>query len=184
VEAGDVERRRLERNLHDGAQQRLVALSLSLGLMEKRIADDPTSAGTLLAEAKAELRQGLEELRELARGIHPAVLTQQGLAAAVEGLAARSPIPVSVDIRLDRRSPDVVEVAAYFVISEALANVAKYACAESATVKVVRHDGTLVVDINDDGIGGADMSAGSGLQGLRDRVEWARRPAACVESAW
>ena len=170
VEAGDVERRRLERNLHDGAQQRLVALGLALGLVEKRLEEDPTSAGRMLAEAKAELAQGLEELRELARGIHPAALARSGLAGAVADLAGRSPVPVSVDVRLKARPAEVVEVAAYFVISEALTNVAKYSQAAGATVAVRQSADTLVVDVTDDGIGGAELGAGSGLQGLADRV--------------
>ncbi|MBD0348573.1 MAG: hypothetical protein ICV59_05420 [Thermoleophilia bacterium] len=171
VEAGDQERRRLERNLHDGAQQRLVSLSLSLRLAQSKLASDPQAADELLAGAGAELALALEELRELARGIHPAVLTERGLGPALESLAARAPLPVELEALPDGRLPTPVEAAAFYVVSEALANVAKYADASSVSVRVGRDDGYAVVEVEDDGIGGADPGRGSGLRGLADRVE-------------
>jgi PAS domain S-box-containing protein len=169
VEAGDAERRRLERNLHDGAQQRLVSLSLALRLAQARVHGDPIEAQELLEAARVELGHALEELRELARGIHPAVLTDRGLPAALENVTARSPIPV--DLRIDEhRLPAPVEAAAYYVVSEALANVAKYAHATEVAVRIAREDGRAVVEVRDDGIGGADPARGTGLRGLADRV--------------
>jgi signal transduction histidine kinase len=169
VAASDAERRRLERNLHDGAQQRLVALSLQLRLLEGRVGDDP-SAQALVATASSELAESLAELRELARGIHPAVL-DHGLAAALDSLASRSPVPTKVEYEADGDLPEPVELAAYFVASEALTNVAKYAHATTASVRVSRHGPTAVIEIADDGAGGADEAGGSGLRGLADRVE-------------
>ena len=169
VEAGDLERRRLERNLHDGAQQRLVALSLGLRLAKARLGEAPDEAERMLAAAAEELNRALEELRELARGIHPAVLTDRGLAPALEALASRSPVPVDVQSP-NERLPQTVEAAAYFVVSEALANVAKYARASAVAVNVARADGRVVVEVRDDGVGGADPATGSGLRGLADRV--------------
>jgi PAS domain S-box-containing protein len=166
----DAERRRLERNLHDGAQQRLVALALSLRLAENRVRSDPDDAIATLAGARVELGEALEELRELARGIHPAVLSDHGLRAAIPALAARCPLPVDIDVELERL-PQAVEVAAYFAVSEALANVVKYAGASRVTVVAVRQDHALEVTVTDDGVGGADPSRGSGLQGLADRVD-------------
>jgi len=170
VEAGLAERRRLERNLHDGAQQRLVALSLSLRVAERQIAKDPERARALVAAAHEELNQALEELRELARGIHPAVLSDRGLGAAVEALAVRSPLPVKVVEVPEDRLPAPVEAAAYFVVAEALTNVAKYAGASEATVAVRRSNGHAEVEVADDGVGGADPQRGSGLRGLADRL--------------
>ena len=171
VEAGDAERRRLERNLHDGAQQRLVSLSLSLRLAQARLKSDPATASELLAAAGAELSQALEELRELARGIHPAVLTDRGLGPALESLADRAPIPVELDHVPGERLPASVEAAAFYVVAEALTNVAKYADATSVRVSVARFDGRAVVEVADDGRGGADPTQGTGLRGLVDRVE-------------
>jgi len=171
VEAGDAERRRLERNLHDGAQQRLVSLSLALRLAQSRLATDAEGATDILERASEELALALEELRELARGIHPAVLTDRGLEAALEGLAGRSPIPVEVESVPDERLPPSVEAAAFYVVSESLANVAKYAEATLARVSVTRQNGEAVVEVADDGVGGADPTRGSGLRGLADRVE-------------
>jgi len=171
VETGDIERRRLERNLHDGAQQRLVALSLSLGMAESRIRADPALAEKLLASAKEELSLGLGELRELARGIHPGVLSDHGLGVALESLAARATVPIDLDVGLADRPPEPVEVAAYFFVCESLANVAKYAQASRATVRIARENGHLVVEVADDGIGGADDTRGSGIRGLADRIE-------------
>jgi signal transduction histidine kinase len=170
VEAGDVERRRLERNLHDGAQQRLVALSLALRLAEAKLQDNPQEAQRLLNAASEELSQALSELRELARGIHPAVLTDRGLRPALEALAERAPLPVDLEL-IDDRLPPPVEAAAYYVVSEALANVAKYSEASSVAISIDRRNGAAVVEVADDGVGGADPAQGSGLRGLVDRVE-------------
>jgi PAS domain S-box-containing protein len=169
VEAGDAERRRLERNLHDGAQQRLIATSLSVRLAARRAQDPDLRA--ILDGAGDELAHALEELRELARGLHPAILSDHGLLAAVEALAQRAPLPVEVEIRLDGRLPEQVEAAAYYVVAEALANVAKYAQASRARVRVHRAHGQALVEVADDGVGGADERGGSGLRGLVDRVE-------------
>jgi PAS domain S-box-containing protein len=170
VEASDAERRRLERNLHDGAQQRLVATSLAVRMAARRVTDDPT-AREMLDGAGDELLRALEELRELARGLHPAVLADHGLRAAIEAVADRAPVPVAVDVPLAERLPESVEAAAYFVVCEALTNVAKYAHASEARVRVERSDGQATVEVVDDGVGGADESGGSGLRGLADRVE-------------
>ena len=169
VQAADDARRRLERNLHDGAQQRLVSLSLALRLAQAKLDQDPPGAEGVLQSAREELSLALEELRELARGIHPAVLTERGLGAALETLAARAPLPVTVEAPAERL-PEPVEAAAYYVVSEALANVAKYAQANEAAVRVLRDDGRLVVEVRDDGVGGAEAGSGSGLRGLADRV--------------
>jgi signal transduction histidine kinase len=171
VEAGDEERRRLERDLHDGAQQRFVTLSLALSAVEKRLESDPAQAGELLTQVRRELVEGLDELRELAHGLHPAVLSQGGLGIAVETLAARSPVPVRLDVALHGRLPEPVEIAGYFVISEALTNVAKHAQASAVIVALARTDETLVVEVRDNGVGGATADLGSGLRGLTDRVE-------------
>jgi PAS domain S-box-containing protein len=170
VEAGDAERRRLERNLHDGAQQRLVSLSLSLRLAQAKLSGDVHAADEILSGASVELALALEELRELARGIHPAVLTDRGLGPALESLADRTPLPVQFDQLPDDRLPPPVEAAAFYVVSEALANVTKYAEASSVSVRVAHEDGYAVVEVADDGVGGADPQGGSGLRGLSDRV--------------
>ncbi len=170
VEAGDEERRRLERNLHDGAQQRLVSISLALRLAQGRIPKDSEAAQEILAGASSELALALEELRELARGLHPAVLTDRGLDAALESLAARAPVPVELEAGLEERLPGAVEAAAFYVVSEALTNVAKYADASFARVKVARDNGLAIVEVVDDGVGGADETRGSGLRGLSDRL--------------
>ena len=169
VTAGDAERRRLERNLHDGAQQRLVAISLQLRLLQNRLRDDP-SAEQLVTTASEELARSLSELRELARGIHPAVL-EHGLEPALDGLAARSTIPATVSFAPTERLPEQVELAAYFVASEALANVGKYAHATRASIRVRRKGDLATIEIADDGVGGADDAHGTGLRGLADRVE-------------
>ena len=169
VAAGDAERRRLERNLHDGAQQRLVGIALQLRLLQNKIGHDP-SAEELIATASDELAMSLAELRELARGIHPAVL-EQGLAAALGALANRAAVATTVSYELSGRMPESVELAAYFVASEALANVAKYSRATHASVRVWRSGPEMSIAIADDGVGGADDSRGSGLRGLADRVE-------------
>jgi signal transduction histidine kinase len=171
VEAGDDERRRLERDLHDGAQQRLLGLGLALQLARAQLGPETNGTIELLADAEAELRMALDELRELAHGIHPAILTDQGLGAAVRALAERSRVPVQILALPDGRLSGPVEAAIYFLVSESLANVAKYANASAASVSVTRNNGDAVVDIADDGVGGADPLRGSGLRGLSDRVQ-------------
>jgi signal transduction histidine kinase len=166
---GLAERRRMERDLHDGAQQRLVSLALDLRLARSALREEPERAERLLAGADEELSRALEELRELARGLHPAVLSDRGLEAAVQTLATRAPLPVDVDARLGQ-VPEPVELAAFFVVSEALTNVAKYAEADRATVRMGREDSSVVVEVSDDGVGGADPNRGSGLRGLGDRL--------------
>jgi PAS domain S-box-containing protein len=171
VQAGDAARRRLERNLHDGAQQRLVTLSLTLRLAQAKLHDDTAAAQELLEASSEELASALEELRELARGLHPAILSDRGLEAALEALATRTPVPVELDHVPAGRLPPPVEAAAYYVVAESLTNVAKYADASSARVKVEQHDGYAIVEVEDDGVGGVDITRGSGLRGLADRVE-------------
>ena len=170
IEAGQQERQRLERDLHDGAQQRLIALSLELSMLEKTLSDD-SGARQRLDEAQAEITLSLEELRSVARGIHPAVLTGHGLAVALEQVAALATVPVRLQLEVDGRLPEQVEIAAYYVVTESLANVAKHAQATAATVVVGRTHSGLLVEIVDDGVGGADSERGSGLRGLADRVE-------------
>jgi signal transduction histidine kinase len=169
VESSDATRRRLERDLHDGAQQRLVSLALSLRILRSRLDGDPEAVRELEA-ARRELDQALDELRELARGIHPSVLSDRGLDAALDGLAHRAPLPVELEGTGGERLPDRVESAAYFVVSEALTNVVKYAHATHASVSLLRDDGQVLVEVSDDGVGGADPATGSGLRGLLDRV--------------
>jgi signal transduction histidine kinase len=169
VAATDAERRRVERNLHDGAQQRMATLALELAMLRDRAAGDPAMAASL-DQAAAELKQAIAELRELARGIHPAILTEEGLPAAVEALADRSALPVQVRADFDARLPGPIEATAYFVVAESLANVTKHARASGARVELSQCDGTLQVAVTDDGIGGADAARGSGLRGLEDRV--------------
>ena len=178
LEAADAERRRVERNLHDGAQQRLVTLSLALTMVRSRLANDPAQArespasdvGELLSEAASELVLALRELRELARGIHPAILTEEGLDAALQSLAERSLVPVEISAQAGASLPKPVEVAAYYVVSEALANAAKYAEASLVKVTVGLGERGLRVEVADDGVGGASARRGSGLEGLADRV--------------
>jgi PAS domain S-box-containing protein len=171
VQAGDEERRRLERNLHDGAQQRLVSVALKLRLARARLGSEPDATAELLDEASRELDAGLAELRELARGLHPAILGDHGLPRALEALAARLPGPVDVDAPLAARLPEHIEATAYYIVSEALTNVSKHAAADNARVSV-RRDGDVVrIEVADDGRGGADESGGTGIVGLRDRAE-------------
>jgi signal transduction histidine kinase len=170
VESADAARRKIERDLHDGAQQRLVALALSLRLARSRVADDPAAAGELLDGASQNLDEAIRELRELARGIHPAVLSDRGLGSALEALAQRMPLPIEIAGVPAERLPAPVEAAAYFVVAEALTNVARYADASHASVDVHCSDRTLIVTVSDDGIGGADPANGSGLNGLSDRI--------------
>jgi PAS domain S-box-containing protein len=171
VEAGDAERRRLERNLHDGAQQQLVSLAVQLRLAEARLESDPAGARDELVAARDQLGLALEELRELARGIHPAILTDGGLAPALSALATRAPVPVEITRVPDERLPEPVEAAAYYLIAEAITNVAKHANASHVAVSVHRDNGRVLVEVADDGVGGADSTGGSGLSGLSDRVE-------------
>jgi signal transduction histidine kinase len=173
VEATDAARRKLERDLHDGAQQRLVSLSLMLRMLRNRLAGPGASNDEAIAAAdaaSAELRTAAHELRELARGIHPAVLTEAGLGAAINGLAGRSTVPAVVSSVPDRGLPAAVEATAYFIVSEALANIAKYSSATAASISVECDDAALRVVVGDDGVGGADESRGTGIRGLHDRV--------------
>jgi PAS domain S-box-containing protein len=169
VTSADNERRRLERNLHDGAQQRLVSLALSLQLARAKVESAPAAAAAILDEASGELDQALVELRELARGLHPAILTDRGLAHALEALAARIPVPVEIEVG-DERWDSTVEATAYFIAAEALTNVAKHADATAARVVVTEEDDCLRLEIVDDGRGGADPDTGTGILGLRDRA--------------
>ena len=169
--AADEERRRIERDLHDGAQQRLVAVTLTLRLAQSRIETDPAGAAELVAQAREEAQLAIDELRELARGIHPALLSDRGLGPALEALAARAPVPVEVSGVPEAPLPREVEAAAYFCTAEALTNVAKYAHASTAFVQVSVECDRLRVQVQDDGVGGADPDTGSGLRGLRDRVD-------------
>ncbi len=171
VEVGDAERRRLERNLHDGAQQRLVSVALRLGTVDANLENDPGTAQAALSEAQEDLAHGLEELRELARGIHPVLLTERGLGPALDGLVARTPVPVEIGELPEERLAAPIEAAAYYVVAEAITNVAKYAHASRATVSIRRSNGSATVTVSDDGVGGADPERGSGLRGLAARVE-------------
>jgi signal transduction histidine kinase len=170
VDAQAAELQRIERDLHDGAQARLVALAMSLGMAEEKLASDPEQARALLEEARGEARTALTELRDLARGIHPPILSDRGLEAAITALAARSPLAVTIEADLPRRPPAAVEGAAYFVVAEALTNATKHSGAQQVLVRLALRDETLAVEVADDGRGGADAS-GSGLVGLRRRVE-------------
>jgi signal transduction histidine kinase len=164
------ERRRLERDLHDGAQQRLVSLALTLRMAREKLGPDAGEAGRLLDRSRQELDEALKELRELTRGIHPTVLSDRGLGAAVEALAHRAPLPVEVGELPAQELPEQVELAAYFVVSEALTNVAKYASATRASVTMTKSNGRLAIEISDDGVGGADIDLGTGLRSLTDRL--------------
>ena len=171
IAAGDAERRRIERDLHDGAQQHLVALSLTLGMAESRLKSDPEAVGPLIVQAREEAALAVKELRDLASGIHPALLSERGLGPALDALATRAPVPTTVDGVPAARLPAPVESAVYFVTAEALTNVAKYAGATSACVSLITEHGMLRLVVRDDGAGGADLQGGTGLRGLRDRVE-------------
>jgi signal transduction histidine kinase len=171
VAAADEARRRIERDLHDGAQQRLVAAALELTLLEHQLDRDPEGARPVLARAREQLDGGLGELRDLARGIHPTVLTDRGLEAALNALVQRAAVPVDLRVAVAERLDTAIEAAAYFLVSEALTNVAKHAQADTVSVDVASTDDTLVVTIADDGVGGADPGRGSGLRGLVDRVQ-------------
>jgi signal transduction histidine kinase len=170
VEAAQNERQLLERNLHDGAQQRLIALSLDLSILKGRI-DGDSEARAGIDQARRQIAASLAELREISSGLHPAVVSGHGLPIALEQLAARSPVPVKLEIEVEGRLPEPLEVAAYYVISESLTNIAKHAQARTARVEIVKDQGELVLEIVDDGIGGADSECGTGIRGLADRVE-------------
>jgi signal transduction histidine kinase len=171
VVASDQARRRFERNLHDGVQQRLVSLALRLRRIERRLPGEQPELRAALSETVQELNDATDEVREIAQGIHPAILTQGGLAPALRTLALRSAVPVEVNVEREERLPEPVEVAAYYVAAEALTNAAKHAGASRAWVRLERQDGLVLLRISDDGVGGADPAIGSGLTGIRDRVE-------------
>jgi signal transduction histidine kinase len=171
IAAADAERRRIERDLHDGAQQRLVAVTVTLGVAQSRIHNDPEGAAQLIAQAREEAELAVKELRELARGIHPAVLSDHGLGPALEALASRAPVPVEVSGVPEVQLAQQVEAAAYFVTAEALTNVAKHAKAQGAWVNLTLEQDFLRLCVRDDGVGGADTQSGGGLHGLRDRVD-------------
>jgi signal transduction histidine kinase len=166
-----LERRRIERDLHDGTQQRLVSLAMTLGLAESKLVKDPPAVGPVLREAREALTLALEELRELSQGIHPAILVERGLAAALDDLARRAALPATLDVAVDIALPAEVEGAAYFVACEALTNAAKHSHAKEVGIVATCIGGTLVVEVSDNGIGGACPGSGSGLRGLADRVE-------------
>ncbi len=170
VDSAEAERRRIERDLHDGAQQRLVALAANLGAAREKLDKEPEEGREMVAVAHEEAKAALAEIRDLVRGIHPVILEDRGLDAALSAVVARSPVPVSLDVQVTKRPPPAVESAAYFVVNEALTNVARHAHATKAHVSIARAGDRLVVEVRDDGIGGADPVGGSGLQGLRDRV--------------
>ena len=171
VHAADEERRRIERNLHDGAQQRLLALTHLLGLAQRKIDGSPEDAAALVSQAHVEATAAFKEVQELARGLHPAGLTQQGLRGPVEALAATLPVPVAIDSLPERRLPEVLEVTVYYFVSEAATNAAKHAQASQVRARVELHGRTLELEVSDDGVGGASAESGSGLRGLTDRVE-------------
>lgn len=171
VDVAAADRRKIERDLHDGVQQRLVSLAMDLGRAKEKLDSDPGGARELVSDAHEEAKRALVDIRNVARGVYPAVLTDRGLDAALSSLAARSTVPVEVAVEVEVRPPASVEAAAYFVVSEALANVAKHSRARRATVSVRRSGDNLTIQVQDDGVGGADTAKGSGLAGLRDRVQ-------------
>jgi signal transduction histidine kinase len=170
VDSAEAERRRIERDLHDGAQQRLVALAMGLGAARERLETDPETGARLVADAHEEAKAALKEIRDLVRGIHPVILEDRGLDAALSAVVARSPVPVTLDVAVAERPSATVESAAYFVVTEALTNVARHSHATRAKVAIARTGDRLIVEVRDDGVGGADPARGTGLQGLRDRV--------------
>jgi signal transduction histidine kinase len=170
VDSAEAERRRIERDLHDGAQQRLVSLAMNLGAARERLSDDPVRSQALVAEAHEEAKAALKDLRDLVRGFHPVILEDRGLDAALSAVVARSPIPVRLQVDVAERPSPVVESTAYFVVAEALTNVARHAQASEAEVNIVRAGDRLVVEVRDDGVGGADATRGTGLAGLQNRV--------------
>jgi signal transduction histidine kinase len=170
VDAAEAERRRIERDLHDGAQQRLLAVAMDLGRARAKLESDPAAAQELMRQAHAGAKEAIAELRDLARGIYPAILTDRGLDAAISAVAARAQVPVSVEVDLPTRPPAAVESIAYFIVSEALTNVAKYARATEASVRITRDQSWIVVEVSDNGVGGATATPGGGLAGLADRA--------------
>jgi len=170
VDIAIADRRQIERDLHDGAQQRLLSLGMELGMALERFDSDPDAARDLVGDAHAELQRAIAELRNLARGIHPAVLTDRGLDAALSALAARSSVPVRLEVQLGERPPASVEATAYFIVAEALTNAARYANAKRVDVKVRQNGDKLRIEVKDDGVGGAEQRAGGGLAGLADRA--------------
>jgi signal transduction histidine kinase len=171
VDAGEAERKRIERDLHDGAQQRLVSLAMDLGQAREKLATDPDEAARLVTEAHEEAKRALTDLRDLVRGIHPAILEDRGLDAALSAVVARCPVPVNLAVTLTERPPAAVESTAYFVVSESLVNVARHSRATRATVSIAAAGGRLVIEVTDNGVGGADAARGTGLAGLAERVE-------------
>ncbi|MER5212511.1 sensor domain-containing protein [Streptomyces sp. NPDC002838] len=171
VDTAAADLRRIERDLHDGAQARLVALAMDLGLAKEKLTEDPRAAARMVDEAHGEVKTALQELRDLARGIHPAVLTDRGLDAALSAVASRCTVPVQVDVDLSARPVPAIEGIAYFTVSELLQNISKHARATRAAVDVWRVDDRLMLQVVDDGVGGADVSAGSGLAGLAERLD-------------
>jgi signal transduction histidine kinase len=171
VDSAETERRRIERDLHDGAQQRLVALAAELGAAREKLDDDPEAGKALVAAAHEEAKAALKDIRDLVRGIHPVILEDRGLDAALSAVVARAPVPVNLKVRVDPRPAPAVESAAYFIVNEALTNVARHAHATRAEVAIERSGARLVIEVRDDGVGGADASRGTGLQGLRERVD-------------
>lgn len=170
VDSAEAERRRIERDLHDGAQQRLVALAATLGAARERLDEDPDGGKEMVAAAHEEAKAALGEIRDLVRGIHPVILEDRGIDAALSAVVARSPIPVSLDVNVVERPPAAVESTAYFVVTEALTNVARHSGATRASVSIARAGDRLVVEVRDNGHGGADASKGTGIAGLRERV--------------
>ena len=171
VDSAETERRRIERDLHDGAQQRLVALAAELGAAREKLDDDPEAGKELVAAAHEEAKAALKDIRDLVRGIHPVILEDRGLDAALSAVVARAPVPVNLRVRVEPRPAPAVESAAYFIVNEALTNVARHAHATRAEVAIERAGNRLVIEVRDDGVGGADASRGTGLQGLRERVD-------------
>ncbi|MGN6692541.1 MAG: sensor histidine kinase, partial [Aquihabitans sp.] len=169
--SAETERRRIERDLHDGAQQRLVALAAELGAAREKLDEDPEAGKELVAAAHEEAKAALKDIRDLVRGIHPVILEDRGLDAALSAVVARAPVPVNLKVRVDPRPAPAVESAAYFIVNEALTNVARHAQATRAEVAIERAGPRLVIEVRDDGVGGADASRGTGLQGLRERVD-------------
>jgi signal transduction histidine kinase len=170
VDIAIADRRQIERDLHDGAQQRLLALGMNLGMALEKFESDPDEARGLVDDAHRELQRAVAELRNLARGVHPAVLTDRGLDAALSALAARSPVPVRLDVGLPERPPASVEATAYFIVAEALTNAARYANASAVDIRVRRSGDRVDIEISDNGVGGAELRAGGGLAGLADRA--------------
>ncbi|MBH5133682.1 histidine kinase [Streptomyces sp. PU10] len=170
VDAAELERQRIERDLHDGAQQRLLSVAMSLGRAKSRFARDPEKAHALVMAAHEEAKAAMQELRDVTRGLHPAILTEQGIEPALTTIAARCPIPVDLSVQLLQRPSPRAEAVAYYVVSELLTNIAKHAAADHAAVTVLRDENLLRINVTDDGIGGADPARGSGISGLRDRV--------------